>query len=116
MFGTRISTIACVIPAMNLTVFAVIFGSEFQRLYKMKKQVNLFLLAFLLLAYANVNAQTFEEDMSLGWEERTQKIESLEAHLADWEDRAIGIFIHWSPSTAFQGRYKGQEIEKDLWG
>jgi alpha-L-fucosidase len=82
----------------------------------MKNQVNLFLLALLLLAYANVNAQTFEEDMSTGWEERTQKIESLEAHLADWEDRALGIFIHWSPSTAFQGRYKGQEIEKDLWG
>ncbi|MCP4314444.1 MAG: alpha-L-fucosidase [Bacteroidetes bacterium] len=82
----------------------------------MKNQVNLFLLAFLLLVCSNANAQTFEEDMSLGWEERTRKIESLEAHLADWEDRAIGIFIHWSPSTAFQGRYKGQEIEKDLWG
>jgi hypothetical protein len=30
LFNMRISTIACVIPAMNLTVFAVIFGSKFQ--------------------------------------------------------------------------------------
>jgi hypothetical protein len=37
-------------------------------------------------------------------------MQSLQEQLADWEDRGFGIFIHWSPSTAYQGRYKGQKI------
>ena len=33
-----------------------------------------------------------------------------------WHDAAFGVFIHWTPSVVFQGRHKGQEMEKDLWG
>ena len=33
-----------------------------------------------------------------------------------WKDDAFGIFIHWGPSTIFQGRYNGKEFDRDLWG
>ena len=34
----------------------------------------------------------------------------------NWHRAAFGVFIHWTPSVVFQGRYKGMEFEKDLWG
>jgi len=36
--------------------------------------------------------------------------------LQAWHDDAFGVFIHWTPSVFFQGRYHGKEFERDLWG
>ena len=33
-----------------------------------------------------------------------------------WKNDAFGIFMHWGPSTIFQGRYQDKEFNKDLWG
>ncbi|MCX6972443.1 MAG: alpha-L-fucosidase [Verrucomicrobia bacterium] len=49
------------------------------------------------------------------WGKEIQKRDSMADAIREWQDDGFGIFMHFSPSTAFQGRYKGKESEKDLW-
>jgi len=41
---------------------------------------------------------------------------SRENVLKNWRDMGFGMFIHWGAYTELKGRWKGQELTKDLWG
>ena len=55
-------------------------------------------------------------EMEKGWHKGTRELDSMDDAIRDWRDDGFGIFMHFSASTAYQGRYKGKELEKDLWG
>jgi alpha-L-fucosidase len=63
----------------------------------------------------HISAQEATENMELGWETEVKGKNSNEKQIEEWKDWGFGIFIHWSPSTALQGRFQGKEIESDLW-
>ena len=50
------------------------------------------------------------------WDKETQERDTMVEAIREWRDDGFGVFMHFSASTAFQGRYKGRELEKDLWG
>jgi alpha-L-fucosidase len=50
------------------------------------------------------------------WHKNTTKRDGMAGAIRAWCDDGFGIFMHFSASTAFQGRYHGKELEKDLWG
>jgi alpha-L-fucosidase len=50
------------------------------------------------------------------WDKGTQERHSMADAIREWRDDGFGIFMHFSASTAFQGRYRGKELECDLWG
>ena len=56
------------------------------------------------------------EKMEDGWFTEIRNRPEMQEAIADWQDLGFEIFIHWSAGTAFQGRYHGQELTKDLWG
>lgn len=56
-----------------------------------------------------------DEEMEHLWDKETRKRDSMADAIGEWQDDGFGIFMHFSPSTAFQGRYKGKELAKDLW-
>jgi hypothetical protein len=56
-----------------------------------------------------------DEDMEDLWDKETQKRDSMASAIREWQNDGFGIFMHFSPSTAFQGRYRGKELDKDLW-
>jgi alpha-L-fucosidase len=56
-----------------------------------------------------------QETMEHLWHKDVQHRDSMADAIRAWQDDGFGIFMHFSPSTAFQGRYKGMERIKDLW-
>lgn len=62
------------------------------------------------------NSQDLNEQMEGLWDGGTTNREAMDAAIRAWRDDGFGIFMHFSPGTAFQGRYRGRELEKDLWG
>ena len=71
-------------------------------------------IAILLAALAAM----FTPLMSAAAEDadRSEKVLAPAAAREAWKDDGFGVFIHWGPSTIFQGRYDGKEFVRDLWG
>ena len=63
----------------------------------------------------NAPKKDLQAKMESLWHKDIQKRDSMSDAIRAWQDDGFGIFMHFSPSTAFQGRYKGKEREKDLW-
>lgn len=57
-----------------------------------------------------------QAEMENLWDKDTQERTSMTDAIRDWRDDGFGVFMHFSASTAFQGRYKGEELKRDLWG
>jgi len=57
-----------------------------------------------------------QAEMENLWHKGTQQRESMADAITEWQDDGFGIFMHFSASTAFQGRYQGEELKRDLWG
>ena len=57
-----------------------------------------------------------QNEMESLWDKSTQERGSMTDAIREWRDDGFGIFMHFSASTSFQGRYKGEELKRDLWG
>ena len=56
-----------------------------------------------------------QAEMESLWHKGTQERDAMADAIREWQEDGFGIFMHFSAGTAFQGRYKGKELEKDLW-
>jgi alpha-L-fucosidase len=61
-------------------------------------------------------AADLSAEMENLWDKGTQERDTMAEAVREWRDDGFGIFMHFSASTAFQGRYKGEELKRDLWG
>lgn len=61
----------------------------------------------------NIDHQVEMESL---WDREIQERDWMADAIQDWQDDGFGIFMHFSATTAFQGRCKGKELQKDLWG
>lgn len=57
-----------------------------------------------------------QNEMENLWDKGTQQRDTMADVVQEWRDDGFGVFMHFSASTAFQGRYKGEELKRDLWG
>ncbi len=60
--------------------------------------------------------QDLQDEMENLWDKQVKHRDSLDDAIREWRDDGFGIFMHFSASTAFQGRYRGEELKRDLWG
>ena len=79
------------------------------------KQKALFLRAALLILSTVFFFSCSEQGSSLDRKNSAEKI-SREEVVNHWRDMGFGMFIHWGAYTELKGRWKGQELTKDLWG
>ncbi len=56
------------------------------------------------------------EPLEDGWYSRIRNSPEMKRAVEQWRDIGFEIFIHWSAGTAYQGRYHGKELTRDLWG
>lgn len=50
------------------------------------------------------------------WYVKYKNSPEMKKAIEKWRDIGFEIFVHWSAGTAFQGRYHGKELQRDLWG
>ncbi len=62
------------------------------------------------------NKPDLQAQMENLWETGTQQRDAMATAIREWRDDGFGIFMHFSPGTVFQGRYRGREHDRDLWG
>jgi len=79
-----------------------------------KTLLAILLIAIIILVFAPKAKDYLKMAKS---REKIVKVDtSLNAAIKDWKNMGFGVFIHWTPAVAFQSRYKGMEVNKDLWG
>jgi hypothetical protein len=74
--------------------------------------LGLSLLALGNLLYAGGKGERMED----GWITEIRSSPQMKNAMEAWKDIGFEVFVHWSAGTAFQGRYNGKELTRDLWG
>jgi alpha-L-fucosidase len=72
--------------------------------------------AFILLMLLMVSGLYAKERMEDGWITSIRNAPEMKDAIEKWEDIGFEIFVHWSAGVAYQGRYHGKELTRDLWG
>jgi alpha-L-fucosidase len=81
----------------------------------MKKYNFSFIRLLTVLTLTGILISCNDKAPSPDKQEGTMKT-SRENVLKNWRDMGFGMFIHWGAYTELKGRWKGQELTKDLWG